>query len=76
MVGSNRIELCVGSDDAAERGLFGIALFGFLLGFAHEEAFEISALCAGSNHCLELMAAYAITVVVSIVGLTMLLIAG
>ena len=65
-----------GSDDAAERGLFGIAWFAFLLGFAHEEEFEIIALCAGSNHCLELMAAYAITVIVGIVGLTMLLIAG
>jgi uncharacterized membrane protein len=54
----------------------GIAWFAFLLGFAHEEEFEIIALCAGSNYCLELMSAYAITVVVGIVGLTMLLIAG
>jgi len=65
-----------GSDNAAERGLFGIAWFAFLLGFAHEEEFEIIALCAGSNHCLELMSAYAVTVIVGIVGLTMLLIAG
>jgi ABC-type nickel/cobalt efflux system permease component RcnA len=64
------------SDDVAERGLVGIAWFAFLLGFAHEEEFEIIALCAGSNYCLELMSAYAITVVVGIVGLTMLLIAG
>ena len=64
------------SDDVAERGLFGIAWFAFLLGFAHEEEFEIIALCAGSNYCLELMSAYAITVVVGIVGLTMLLVAG
>lgn len=63
-------------DDAADRGLFGIAWFAFLLGFAHEEEFEIIALCAGSNYCLELMSAYAITVIVGIVGLTMLLIAG
>jgi ABC-type nickel/cobalt efflux system permease component RcnA len=63
-------------DDATDRGLLGIAWFAFLLGFAHEEEFEIIALCAGSNHCLELMSAYAITVVVGIVGLTMLLIAG
>lgn len=63
-------------DDAADRGLFGIAWFAFLLGFAHEEEFEIIALCAGSAHCLELMSAYAITVIVGIVGLTMLLIAG
>ena len=63
-------------DDAADRGLFGIAWFAFLLGFAHEEEFEIIALCAGSDYCLELMSAYAITVIVGIVGLTMLLIAG
>ena len=62
--------------DAADRGLFGIAWFAFLLGFAHEEEFEIIALCAGSDLCLELMSAYALTVVVGIVGLTMLLIAG
>jgi nickel/cobalt exporter len=63
-------------DDAADRGLFGIAWFAFLLGFAHEEEFEIIALCAGSNYCLELMSVYAITVIIGIVGLTMLLIAG
>ena len=60
----------------ADRGLLGIAWFAFVLGFAHEEEFEIIALCAGSTHCLELMSAYAITVVVGIVGLTMLLVAG
>ncbi|ERH06797.1 MAG: ABC-type uncharacterized transport system, permease component [Halonotius sp. J07HN4] len=65
-----------GSPDVAERGLFGIAWFAFLLGFAHEEEFEIIALCAGSNYCLSLMSAYAITVICGIVGLTMLLIAG
>ena len=65
-----------GMEEAADRGLFGIAWFAFILGFAHEEEFEIIALCAGSNYCLELMSAYAITVIVGIVGLTMLLIAG
>ena len=64
------------STEVAERGLFGIAWFAFLLGFAHEEEFEIIALCAGSNYCLSLMSAYAITVICGIVGLTMLLIAG
>ncbi|AKU07398.1 hypothetical protein [Haloferax gibbonsii] len=63
-------------DEAADRGLLGIAWFAFVLGFAHEEEFEIIALCAGSNYCLELMSAYAVTVIVGIVGLTMLLIAG
>jgi len=65
-----------GLDGAADRGLLGIAWFAFILGFAHEEEFEIIALCAGSNYCLELMSAYAITVIIGIVGLTMLLIAG
>jgi hypothetical protein len=63
-------------DEATDRGLLGIAWFAFVLGFAHEEEFEIIALCAGSDYCLELMSAYAITVIVGIVGLTMLLIAG
>lgn len=63
-------------EESADRGLIGIAWFAFLLGFAHEEEFEIIALCAGSNYCLELMSAYAITVIIGIVGLTMLLIAG
>lgn len=63
-------------DEAADRGLLGLAWFAFLLGFAHEEEFEIIALCAGSIYCLELMTAYALTVIVGIVGLTMLLIAG
>ncbi|QKY17216.1 hypothetical protein [Halorubrum sp. CBA1229] len=62
--------------DAADRGLLGIAWFAFVLGFAHEEEFEIIALCAGSTHCLELMTAYALTVIAGIVGLTLLLIAG
>lgn len=64
------------SDEAANRGLLGIAWFAFLIGFAHEEEFEIIGLCAGSVFCLELMLAYAVTVIVAIVGLTMLLIAG
>ena len=63
-------------DEATDGGLFGIAWFAFVLGFAHEEEFEIIALCAGSTYCLELMSAYAITVILGIVGLTMLLIAG
>ena len=63
-------------DQAAERGLFGIAWFAFILGFAHEEEFEIIGMCAGSQYCLELMSVYAITVILGIVGLTMLLVAG
>ena len=61
---------------STDRGLLGIAWFAFVLGFAHEEEFEIIALCAGSTYCLELMVAYALTVIAGIVGLTLLLIAG
>ncbi|WP_276256714.1 hypothetical protein [Halomontanus rarus] len=64
------------SHEAADRGLLGIAWFAFVLGFAHEEEFEIIALCAGSAYCLELMMAYALTVIIGIVSLTMVLIAG
>lgn len=63
-------------EEATDRGLLGIAWFAFVLGFAHEEEFEIIALCAGSDYCLELMSIYAVSVIVGIVGLTMLLIAG
>jgi ABC-type nickel/cobalt efflux system permease component RcnA len=63
-------------DGETDRGLFGIAWFAFVLGFAHEEEFEIIALCAGSSHCLELMTAYALTVILGIVGFTLFLIAG
>ncbi len=63
-----------GSPDVAERGVFGIAWFAFLLGVAHEEEFKIIARCAGSKCCLSLMSAYAITVICGIVDLTMLLI--
>jgi nickel/cobalt exporter len=63
-------------EEAADRGLLGIAWFAFVLGFAHEEEFEIIALCAGSPYCLELMSAYAVTVILGIVSLTLLLVAG
>ncbi|AGN00245.1 hypothetical protein L593_01460 [Salinarchaeum sp. Harcht-Bsk1] len=61
---------------AHDRGLMGIAWVAFVLGFAHEEEFEIIALCTGSAHCLELMLAYALTVIFGIVALTMALLAG
>ncbi|RYJ13472.1 hypothetical protein ELS19_05505 [Halogeometricum borinquense] len=62
--------------DPAETSLWSIAWFAFLLGFAHEEEFEIILLCTGSNYCLELMTIYALTVIVGIVSLTLLLVAG
>ncbi|QZP38694.1 hypothetical protein [Halobaculum magnesiiphilum] len=63
-------------DLSADDGLYGIAVSAFVLGFAHEEEFEIIAICAGSDHCLELMLAYAGTVVVVITALTLALVAG
>jgi nickel/cobalt exporter len=63
-------------DEAAERGLWSIAGAAFLLGFAHEEEFEIIGLCAGSSLCLELMLIYAAAVIFGIVALTLLLVAG
>ncbi|MXR50585.1 hypothetical protein GRX03_03040 [Halovenus sp. WSH3] len=62
--------------EGADRGLLGLTWAAFVLGFAHEEEFEIIALCAGSEHCLGLMLAYAGAVIVGIVGLTVALIAG
>jgi nickel/cobalt exporter len=58
------------------RGLWGITSAAFFLGFAHEEEFEIIALCTGSSHCLELMLIYAFAVVLALVALTLLLVAG
>jgi len=62
--------------DLDRTSLAGIVWTAFVLGFVHEEEFEIIGLCLGSSLCLELMLAYAIAVLVALVGLTMLLIAG
>lgn len=58
------------------RGLWGITSAAFFLGFAHEEEFEIIALCTGSSACLELMLVYAFAVIFALVALTLLLVAG
>lgn len=55
----------------AREGLWGIALFAFALGFAHEEEFAIVALCAGRMSCWGVMAAYAIAVAAVILALTL-----
>lgn len=56
--------------------LMGLVSTAFVLGFVHEEEFEIIGLCLGSSQCLELMLVYALAVIVGLVGLTMLLLAG
>ena len=53
-----------------------IAGAAFVLGFAHQEEFEIIGLCAGSEFCLEIMVVYALAVILAIVALTLLMIAG
>jgi len=59
------------------RGLAGLASTAFVLGFAHEEEFEILAFCTGAaDHCLELMVVYALAVILALVALTLLLVAG
>lgn len=60
---------------SSREGLWGIAAFAFILGFAHEEEFAIIALCAGQASCWGVMAAYALTVAAAILGLTLLSIA-
>ncbi|MEF8884630.1 MAG: hypothetical protein V5A44_05860 [Haloarculaceae archaeon] len=64
------------TEDVDERGLWGIVSAAFVLGFAHEEEFEIIGLCLGSTYCLELMLAYAVAVLVALVALTLVLVAG
>lgn len=60
----------------ADAGLWALTVFAFTLGFAHEEEFQIIALCAGSDHCLALMLTYALAVIGGLIALTLLLIAG
>ncbi len=64
------------ADDLDRTGLWGLVWTAFVLGFVHEEEFEIIGLCLGAAFCLELMVVYALAVMVALVGLTMLLVAG
>lgn len=65
-----------GHAPSSASGLGALAVFAFTLGFAHEEEFQIIALCAGSQHCLSLMLTYATAVIAGLIALTLLLIAG
>jgi ABC-type nickel/cobalt efflux system permease component RcnA len=62
--------------DVDRAGLASLVWTAFLLGFIHEEEVEIIGLCLGASACLELMLVYAVAVLVSLVAMTMLLIAG
>jgi cytochrome c biogenesis protein CcdA len=63
-------------DEAPDRGLYGMVGLAFVLGFTHNEEFDIIAICTGSQYCLELMFLYSLAVIVSLVGITLLLVAG
>lgn len=62
--------------EGQDRGLYGMAALAFALGFTHNEEFDIIAICTGSAYCLELMLLYSLAVIVSLVGVTLLLVAG
>ncbi|AUV84514.1 hypothetical protein C2R22_23515 (plasmid) [Salinigranum rubrum] len=63
-------------EETSDRGLFGMAALAFALGFTHNEEFDIIAICTGSTYCLELMLLYSLAVITSLVGVTLLLVAG
>jgi len=52
--------------------LIAIAVFGIVLGFAHEEEFVILSLAVGGVNPILLMLAYAFSVAASLIGITML----
>jgi ABC-type nickel/cobalt efflux system permease component RcnA len=64
------------TDEVDTAGLWSIVGTAFVLGFAHEEEFEIIGMCMGSTLCLELMLVYAMAVLLALVALTLLLVAG
>jgi nickel/cobalt exporter len=63
-------------DEASDRGLYGMVALAFALGFTHNEEFDIIAICTGSTYCLELMLLYSLAVITSLVGVTLVLVAG
>lgn len=55
-------------------GFAALLLFAILLGFAHEEEFQILGICAGElNHCFSLMIFYALSVILSLTLTTILI---
>ncbi|MBX0288778.1 MULTISPECIES: hypothetical protein [Haloarcula] len=63
-------------EETSDRGLYGMAALAFALGFTHNEEFDIIAICTGSTYCLELMLIYSLAVITSLVGVTLVLVAG
>jgi nickel/cobalt transporter (NicO) family protein len=60
------------ADEKNIKNLWGIAVFAFILGFAHEEEFALLAFCIDEINCLALMASYAAAVSLSIIIITIL----
>lgn len=60
----------------ADAGLKSLGVTAVVLGFAHEEPVQILGICAGTDHCIELMLVYSLAVVFAILLPTLLLIAG
>lgn len=52
-------------------GLWGLASFAFILGFAHEEEFALLALAAAGINPLILMISYAVSVALALIGITL-----
>jgi cytochrome c biogenesis protein CcdA len=52
--------------------LLGIAIFAFVLGFAHEEEFALLALAVGGINPFTLMICYAVSVTIALIGITLI----
>ena len=63
-------------DASTDQSLYGMVALAFALRFTHNEEFDIIAICTGSTYCPELMLLYSVAVIVSLVGVTLLLLAG
>ncbi|PSQ60403.1 hypothetical protein BRD18_01090 [Halobacteriales archaeon SW_7_71_33] len=74
-LGTDAAERPTGSD-AVGGGMRGIAWTAFVLGFAHEEEFELIGVCTGTPLCVELTLAYAASVLSALVAMTAVLLAG
>ena len=74
-LGTDAAERPTGSD-AVGGGMRGIAWTAFVLGFAHEEEFELVGVCTGTPLCVELTLAYAASVLSALVAMTAVLLAG
>ena len=61
-----------GEEKKKVKNLKEIAVFAFILGFAHEEEFALLAFCLGNVNCTLMMVSYALAVTISLVAITLL----